>query len=92
VFSLKIVRRIEICDKPELSRTPAQPLQYHAVADQGILFQEIVSVIGRRLNVPVVSKTPEEAKQHFGWFAQFAAVDLPASSHGAPPVLIRTTL
>jgi nucleoside-diphosphate-sugar epimerase len=58
----------------------AAGVRYHAVADQGILFQEIASVIGRRLNVPVVSKTPEEAKQHFGWFAQFAAADLPASS------------
>jgi len=37
-------------------------------------------------------ETPEEAAEHFGWFAQFAAADLPASSHGAPPVLIRTTL
>jgi nucleoside-diphosphate-sugar epimerase len=58
----------------------AAGVRYHAVADQGIPFQETASVIGRRLNVPVVSKTPEEAKQHFGWFARFAAADLPASS------------
>jgi hypothetical protein len=37
-------------------------------------------VIGRRLNVPVVSKTPGEAADHFGWFARFAAIDCPASS------------
>jgi hypothetical protein len=37
-------------------------------------------VIGRRLDLPVVSKTREEANEHFGWFAQFAAGDLPASS------------
>jgi len=37
-------------------------------------------VIGRRLNVPVVSKTPEEAKDHFGWFALFAGMDVAASS------------
>ena len=34
----------------------------------------------RRLNVPVVSKAPEEATDHFGWFAHFAAIDCPASS------------
>jgi hypothetical protein len=37
-------------------------------------------VIGRRLNVPIVSKTPEEAMDHFGWFALFTAIDAPASS------------
>ena len=35
---------------------------------------------GRRLNVPVVGKSPEEAATHFGWFAHFAALDNPASS------------
>jgi hypothetical protein len=37
-------------------------------------------VIGRRLNIPVVNKTPQDAKEHFGWFAPFAAADFPASS------------
>jgi hypothetical protein len=37
-------------------------------------------VIGRRLNVPVVSKSPEEAAEHFGWFTHFAAFDCPTSS------------
>jgi nucleoside-diphosphate-sugar epimerase len=55
-------------------------VRYHAVAEDGIPFREIASVIGRRLNLPVVSKTQEEANEHFGWFAQFAAGDLPASS------------
>jgi hypothetical protein len=51
-----------------------------AVAEGGILFREIASVIGRRLNLPAVAKTREEADEHFGWFEQFAAGDLPASS------------
>jgi nucleoside-diphosphate-sugar epimerase len=54
--------------------------RYHGVAEEGIAFREIAEVIGRRLNVPVVSKSPEEAANHFGWFAQFAALDCPASS------------
>ena len=55
--------------------------RYHAVADQGVPFREIASVIGRRLNLPVVSKRPEAMNEHFGWFGMFAAMDAPTSSH-----------
>ena len=53
---------------------------YHGVADEGVTFREIAEVIGRRLNVPVVSKSTEEAVNHFGWMAHFVGVDCPASS------------
>ena len=54
--------------------------RYHAVDEQGIALRDIAEVIGRCLNIPVVSKSPEEAADHFGWFTQFAGLDCPASS------------
>jgi nucleoside-diphosphate-sugar epimerase len=53
---------------------------YHAIAEEGVPFKVIAEVIGKRLGVPVVSKSADEAEQHFGWFARFAAVDVPTSS------------
>jgi nucleoside-diphosphate-sugar epimerase len=63
-----------------LEKGSAAGARYHAVAEEGLPFREIAELIGRRLNVPVVSKTPEEAAKHFGWFTQFAAIDAAASS------------
>jgi nucleoside-diphosphate-sugar epimerase len=54
--------------------------RYHAVAEEGVPFRQIADVIGRRLGVPIVGKTAEEAMTHFGWFAHFASLDVPASS------------
>lgn len=54
--------------------------RYHGVADEGVPAREIAEVIGRQLNVPVVSKSREEAADHFGWIARFFGLDGPASS------------
>jgi nucleoside-diphosphate-sugar epimerase len=54
--------------------------RYHAVAEEGVPVRDIATVIGRGLNVPVVSLAPEEAAGHFGWLAAFVGFDLPASS------------
>jgi nucleoside-diphosphate-sugar epimerase len=53
---------------------------YHGVAEEGIPFREIAEVIGRRLKVPVVRKTPEQAKKQFTFLAEFVAKDNPTSS------------
>jgi nucleoside-diphosphate-sugar epimerase len=54
--------------------------RYHAVEEEGVPLREIAEAIGRGLKVPVVSKSPEEAAQHFGFLGFFAGVDCPASS------------
>jgi len=59
---------------------PAEDGPYQAVAEEGVPFRQIAEVIGRRLEVPVVSLSPGEAAPHFGWLAPFAAVDARASS------------
>jgi nucleoside-diphosphate-sugar epimerase len=54
--------------------------RYHAVAEEGVPVQEIAEAMGRGLKAPVVSMSPEEAAEHFGWLGFFAGVDCPASS------------
>ncbi len=54
--------------------------RFHAVADEGIPLHEISELIGRRLNVPVAVKSPQEAAKLYSWFAPFLPVDNPASS------------
>jgi nucleoside-diphosphate-sugar epimerase len=62
-----------------LEQAPAGTL-LNAVADGGVPFREIADVIGRHLNVPVKSIPAEDARDHFGTLAGFAALDVPASS------------
>jgi nucleoside-diphosphate-sugar epimerase len=52
----------------------------HAVGDEGVPFRDIAAVIGRHLDLPVTSISREEADGHFGGFALFASMDVPASS------------
>ena len=52
----------------------------HAVAEEGVPIRDIAEVIGRHLNVPVVSVAPEDAAGHFAWLAGFLGLDSPASS------------
>jgi len=54
--------------------------KYHAVTEEGVPLRDIAEVIGRRMNVPVVSKSAEEAAGHFGWLGFFVGADRLASS------------
>ncbi|HEY1813698.1 MAG TPA: SDR family oxidoreductase [Kofleriaceae bacterium] len=52
----------------------------HAVAEEGIALREIAAALGRKLGVPVVSKSLDEAREHFGFYGASVASDQPASS------------
>lgn len=54
--------------------------RYHAVDEEGVEAREIAEAVGAGLNLPVISIPPEDAQDHFGWFALFAGLDMPASS------------
>lgn len=53
---------------------------YHGATEEAITVKAIAEALGKQLNLPVVSITPEAAAEHLGWFAQMAAIDCPASS------------
>ncbi len=52
----------------------------HAVADEGVPIRAIAEVIGKHLDIPVVSLSPDKAGEHFGWIGNFLMIDSPASS------------
>ena len=52
----------------------------NAVGEEGVPFRDIAEVIGKHLGLPVTSLSPDEAASHFGLFALFASMDVPASS------------
>jgi len=61
--------------------------RYHAVAEEGIRVRDIAQVIGAGLGVPVISLSPSDAADHFGWLAGFVGMDLLASSAWTREVL-----
>ncbi len=63
-----------------LEKHASAGIRYHAVAEESIEFRDIAGTIGKYLNVPVTSKSLDDATNHFGWFNSFATLDCPASS------------
>ncbi len=52
----------------------------HGAAESGVAIRDVAEVIGRHLDLPVVSVTHEDAAAQFGWLAGFLGADVPASS------------
>ena len=50
------------------------------VDDEGVPFRDIAGIIGKQLNVPVVSISQEEAQAHFGFLGFLAGLDIPRTS------------
>jgi nucleoside-diphosphate-sugar epimerase len=63
-----------------VEKTGAGVTVYNAVQEEGVSIRDIAETIGQGLKVPVISIAPEKAAEHFGWFAHFATLDMPASS------------
>ena len=59
----------------------------HGVAEEGVPLFEVASVIGRHLNLPVVSVPREQAREHFGWLGLFIGADSPTSSRATRELL-----
>jgi nucleoside-diphosphate-sugar epimerase len=54
--------------------------RYHAVAEDGVPLKDIATAIGHGLNVPVISISPQQAREHFGFLGSFAGWDAQTSS------------
>lgn len=75
------VHRLDAARLFRLALEQAEPgARYHASAEEAITVKEIAEALGKQLNLPVKSIAPENAGEHFGWFAQMAAIDCPSSS------------
>ena len=54
--------------------------RFNAVGEEGIPARDIAEALGKGLGVPVVSLSPDQAQEHFGWMGMFVGMSMPASS------------
>jgi nucleoside-diphosphate-sugar epimerase len=77
------VPAVHVSDAARLFRLAVERGQagarYHAVDEEGVAMCDIAEAIGARLNLPVESIPPEQVPDYYGWMAQLATLDLPAS-------------
>ena len=59
----------------------------HAVAEEGVPGRAFAEVIGRKLDIPAVSVSSEDAVRHFGFLGFLLPLDSPASSERTREVL-----
>ena len=52
----------------------------HAIGEDAIELKSVAEVVGRKLDIPVVDLSPEEATEQFTWLGRFLGVDSTASS------------
>ncbi len=52
----------------------------HAVGEEGVALRDVAEAIGRGLDLPVASVSPEQAGAQFGFLAGFLGMDMPVSS------------
>lgn len=52
-------------------------------AEEGVPFRDIAGVIGKHLNLPMVSISRDEADAHFGFLGTIAALDIPSRYPGS---------
>ncbi|MDQ1236014.1 nucleoside-diphosphate-sugar epimerase [Paenibacillus sp. SORGH_AS306] len=75
------VHRLDAAHLYCLALEKAEPgSRLDGVADEGIAFRDIATVIGKHLNVPVVSIPQDQAQDHFGFLGALVALDIPRSS------------
>lgn len=59
----------------------SQGARYNAIGDEGITVRAIAEMIGKNLNLPVVSVDADKAADHFEWMGRFIAFDSPATAY-----------
>lgn len=65
-----------------LEKAPAGSRLYGR-AEEGVPFRDIAEIIGKHLNLPVVSISREEAGAHFGFLGTIVAIDIPSVLPGS---------
>jgi nucleoside-diphosphate-sugar epimerase len=52
----------------------------HGSAEEGVAIGDLAAALGRRLDLPARSVSPDDADAHFGWLGGLVGMDIPASS------------